>query len=326
MSDTLLWFIVVISIVLGAFYSGSETAFFAADRVRLRHLSEKGDARGRHVLEFLAAPEYFLSAVLVGTNLSVTACTTAFTAIATRHFGDSGPTVATVVLVPTILLFSEIVPKGVFLYYANRSALASVEPLRLFTKILFPVVKAFSVLADALTRFLPTNPDSNRINMTMEELLFHLGDSREAGLIAAETTSLAERALELRDLAVGEVITPLDRVVMVDADAPSSTYAEIFAREGFSRFPLFRGTRDNIVGVMSVHEFMTSPDVDKLRDGLRRPYSVPMQTPIADVLFVMREEGRHMAVVTDADGGVVGVTTMEDILERMVGAIKDEFH
>jgi len=325
-SESLLWLIALVAFVLGAFYSGSETAFIAANRVRMRHLAARGNRRAQRVIDMLADPERFLSSVLVGTNFAVIGCTSTFTAIATRHFGGDGATVATLILVPVILIFNEIIPKGVFLYYANRAALLSVGPLHATTVVLAPVVRAFSWATSVLTRVLPSGGHATRVNMTMEELLFHIGDSREAGLLAPETTALVERAIALKNLCARDVMVPLDDIVMVDADAPVDSYAEVFAREGFSRFPLHRGERHNVVGILSVHEYMTTPDRESLRSRLSAPYRISLDTPIVDVLFRMREQGRHMAMIQDADGVVAGMATMEDILERFVGAIVDEFH
>lgn len=326
MSEGLLWLITGAAFLLGMFYSGSETALIAADRIRLRHLAGRGDRRARDVLGLVESPGYFLSAVLVGTNLAVIGCTTAFTAIATRHYGDSGPAIATLILVPGVLLFNEIIPKGLFLSYANRSALLAIGPLRALTRLFHPVVWLFSRAADGLTRMLPAHSGGRRIDMTMEELFFHIGDSYEAGLIAPETTALVDRAMALKKLCARDVMVPLDDVVMLDGDARAETYGEVFAREGFSRLPVFSALRDHVVGVMSVHEYLTAPDREALRDGLSAPYSVGLDTPIVDVLLRMREQGRHMAMIHDPEGVVVGMVTMEDILEPFVGAIADEFH
>lgn len=325
MSDLTLWIIACVAFAFGAFYSGSETAFIAANRIRLQHLAGNGNRRAMLVLRFLDEPEYLLSAVLVGTNLAVIGCTATFTAIATRHFGDSGATVATLILVPLFLLFNEIIPKGLFLYYANRAALGSVHFLRVLTMILYPVVKTLSTATDLLTRMLPTKASSRQLNVTMEELLFHLGDSRDAGLISAETTVLAERAVELKELKARDVMVPLEDVVMIDYNASFDTYVRTFIDAGFSRMPIYDGNRGNVVGVLSVHELMKWRDRTGIRQNLKPPYSISPDTPIVDVFFRMKEHGRHMAMIHD-DNEVIGMTTMEDILERFVGAIADEFN
>jgi len=324
-SDTVLIVISLVTFVLGVFYSGSETAFIASDRLRLRHLAASGDRRARRVLALLDSPRYFLSSVLVGTNLAIIGCTTAFTALMTRHYGASGATIATLILVPVTLVFNEIIPKGLFLYYATRAALASVNLLRALTGVLYPIVRAFTFLSDVFTRFLPINPSSRLLNVSMEELLFHIGDSRGAGLIAPETTELIDRAIELKELSIRDVMTPIDNVVMLDGDVPFDHQRDVIMRERFSRYPVFRGRRGNVVGVVSVHEFVTTHDHEALRRGLRPPYSVPENARLSDVLLQMREGGRHLALIRRPDGTTVGITTLDDILKRLVGVIVDEF-
>ena len=322
-SDRVLWGVALVSILLSAFYSGSETAFIACDRIRIRHLADRGNTNARRVLAMLDNPGHLLSAVLVGNNLANVACTTVVTAIFTHHYGARGASLATVVLVPVMLIFAEIIPKGLFLTYTSRAALASVNLLRFLTVLLYPVVWAFAALSNLLARLLPGG-DSERATQA-EDVLFHIADSREAGLIAPETKSLVDRSLALQDLRAGDVVVPLEQIVMLDADAPAESYAPAVAREGFSRFPLYRGTRDNVVAVMSVHEYMTAPDIDKLREELLPPERVAADTPITDILVSMRERGRHMVLI-ESGGATIGMTTLEDILERFVGAIADEFH
>jgi len=327
MTDAALWLITGVAFVLGAFYSGCETAFIAADRIRLRHLADQNDRRAQLVLRYLADPEYFLSAVLVGTNLAVTGCTIAFTALMIRRFGESGDTVATIILVPFFLVFNEIVPKGLFLYYSNQAALLSADLLRASTRLLYPLIRSLSWIAESLTNRLHPEPGAeSKLNVTMEELLFHLDDSRGAGLIGHETTVLADRTLSLRDMVVKDVMVDLDDVSMIDFDAPPADYAETFEREGYSRLPVYRGQRENVVGVLSVHELMMALAPDDLKRELRPPYTVAVDDGLGPVLYQMRENGRHMAMVTDEAGAIVGMTTMEDILEQLVGTITDEFN
>jgi putative hemolysin len=314
-----------VAFVLGAFYSGSETAFIAADRIRLRHLAHKKNRRAQLALRYMDDPEHLLSAVLVGTNLAVIGCTAAFTAIATRHYGESGSTVATLVLVPAVLIFNEVIPKGLFLHYANRATLVSVGPLHVLSAIFYPVIKLLSSVTHLLTHLLPEPASGRRLNVTMEELLFHIGDSRDAGLISPETMILAKRAVELRDLRVADVMKPIDEAVMIDHDATMESIAHVFEKEGFSRLPV-RGSGGEVVGIVSVHEVLKARSVGELRKTLIPPQVVTTDAPIVDVLFRMKDRGRHMAVVQDEAKKTVGMTTMEDILEKFVGAIADEFN
>lgn len=318
--------VAAVSFVFSGLYSGSETAFIAADRIRLQHLAARGDRRARKVLVLLNDPGYLMSALLVGTNLSVIACTTAFTAIATARWGASGAGLATLILVPSMLIFAEIIPKGLFLYYASRAALLSVDALTAATRLLKPLVWVFSELARVCVRALPDlEVEGVSPGIKQADVLYHIADSREAGLISPQTNALVDRALSLQHLSIRDVLRPLGEVAMIDADAPAESYAAAFARHGYSRMPLYRGERSNVVAVMSANDFMHAPDVVRLRDALPAAEVFPADTPLVDILVTMREQGCHMVFVRE-NGTIVGMTTLEDILERFVGAIADEFH
>lgn len=325
MSEGTLWVITVVAFVLGGFYSGSETALIAANRIRLRHLAGAGDRRARRVLALVAHPEYFLSAVLVGTNLAVVGCTTTLTVLATRHYGDAGPTIATVALVPLFLVFNEIIPKALFLLYATRAALVSVDLLRVLTTLLYPLVKLFTVTTDTLGRLLPP-PSTEGTRMGTDELLFHIEESREAGLIPPDTKVLVDRAIALQALRARDVMRPLAEVTMLDRASGPATWGETFARSGFSRLPVFERTRENVVGMLSAHRYVTARGREDVRDPLLPPYLVSLDEPVVNVFQEMSGRGGHMAMIQDERGVIVGMTTLEDILERFVGAIVDEFN
>ncbi|UCG52172.1 MAG: HlyC/CorC family transporter [Candidatus Latescibacterota bacterium] len=326
MSVELMACVSVVAFLLASFFAGAETAIIAADRIRLEHLASRGDKSARQLLKTIESPEHFLSIVLVGTNIGVIGCTAAFTAIMVEFFGDSGATVATVILVPLLLVFEEIIPKGVFLYYADKAAVASFYPLKFFGILLYPLVKSFSSLSNLLMKVLGGAKEDSKVKMTMEELLFHLEGSREAGLIPKDTVTLASRAFELLSLKAGDVMIPLDEVVMADEAMDVGEYQRVFADSQFTLLPLYRETRSNIVGVLSIRNLLKArhPYVD--RPVLNPVYDVSTETPIVEILARMKTRGGHMAMIRDETDTIVGMTTLEDILKRLVGAISDEFH
>ena len=318
--------IAVVGFLLAAFFAGSETALLATDRIRLRHRASKGDRRAKLLLQYIANPEYFLSIVLVGTNLGVIGCTSTFTAIMLYIAPESGATLATLILVPTLLVFEEIIPKGVFLYYADRLSLLSAYPLKFFAVLLYPVIKSFSGLTHFLARLFGVHMMDRKVTMTMEELLFHLRGSTEAGLISNDTMTLVSRAFELLGVSIGSAMVPLDRVVMVEEGLSMEVYEDIFHRERFSRLPVYKQGRQNIVGFLSIHNLLKARHSKSGTIVLESPYVVSVDTPIVEVLIRMKSRGTHSAMIRDAAGTIVGMVTLEDILERLVGAIADEFH
>jgi putative hemolysin len=325
MSVAILAVLSVAGFVVAAFFAGAETAVIAADRVRMRHLARRSKA-ARVVLGYFADPGYFLSLVLVGTNLGVIGCTVTFTAILVMYLGDSGAAVATAILVPALLIFEEIIPKGLFLYYSDRAALFSVYPLRFFGVLLYPVVKSFSLMSTGLMKLLRAKADGARVQMTAEELLFHLKDSREAGLIPKDTLMLASRAFEFLGLTAKDVMIPVENVVMAASGLDIDEYERIFFETRFTRLPVYRRSRDDFAGVLSVRSLLEARGPQGGRPLLEEPYEVGIDTPVSEILVHMRNQGVHMAMVRSEDGAIVGMTTLEDVLERLVGAISDEFH
>jgi CBS domain containing-hemolysin-like protein len=325
-SNAWLAIISVAAFVFAAFFAGAETAILAADRIRVRHRASLGDKRAQELLSLFDNPERFLSIVLVGTNLGVIGCTSAFTAIMVNLMGDRGATVATVMLVPSLLLFEEILPKAIFLYYADSASVLSAYPLKIVGFVLYPVIKTFSWISTALMKLSRTGQTDPRVQMTPEELLFHLKDSREAGLISKDTAALAERVFELVDLAARDVMVSIDGVVMVREGMEIHEYQTVFSETGFTRLPVYRRDRTDVSGILSIQSLLDTrrPNVD--RPELEPVYDVELTTPITEILVQMKNQGCHMAMIRNEEGTTVGMTTLEDILERLVGAISDEFH
>ncbi|MBP2680238.1 MAG: hemolysin [Candidatus Krumholzibacteriota bacterium] len=326
MSVEVLAVIAVVAFLLTGFFSGAETAMLAADRVKIRHLAAKGSRPAGAVLEFVADPGYFLSLVLVGTNLAEIGCASTFTAIVVSYLGDPGGGVATAVLVPTLLVFGEIIPKGLFLYYSDRAAMLSIYPLKLFGVVLFPVVRLFSGASTLLVRVMGAGAVDQRMQLTGGELLFHLKESGDAGAIPQDTLTLASRAFEFLDLKAGDVMIPVRDVVMVEEGKDIDEYEKVFFETRFTRLPVYRGSRNVVAGILSVQGLLEARPPREISDVLEEPYEVGIDTPVSEILVRMRRQGCHMAMVRGPEGDVVGMTTLEDVVERLVGAMSDEFH
>ncbi|MDH3215519.1 MAG: CNNM domain-containing protein [Candidatus Krumholzibacteria bacterium] len=326
MSVEVLSVISAVAFLIAAFSAGAETAIIACDRVRLRHRAGKGDNRARLLLQYIKNPEYLFSIVLIGTNLGMIGCTTTFTAIMIHYFGDSGATIATAILVPSLLIFQEILPKGVFLYYADRASVLSILPLKLFAITLYPVIRGFAEFTNFLAAAFGVRKMDRKVRMTMQELLFHLESSTRAGAIPSDTMQLASRAVELIDFSAKDVMLPLDKVVMAEEGMTTEEYRQIFAQEHFSRLPIFRHDRQNVVGYLSIHNLLRAGHSRRGAPVIESPYLVSMDTPIVGMMIRMKNQGCHMAMIRDEQGAILGMTTLEDILEQLVGAIVDEFH
>jgi putative hemolysin len=311
--------------LLAAFFAAAETAIIAADRVKIRHLAAKGNKPAKELLKLFANPGDSLSLVLVGTNLGVIGCTSTLTGILVARYGSSGAVVSTAVLVPLLLIFEEIIPKGVFLYYANRAAILSVYTLKFFGVLLFPLVRLFSLFSNGLLKLLRAGTVDSRVQMSAEELLFHLKESRDAGLIPKDTLTLASKAFELLDLKAKDVMIPIRDVVMVGEGLDIEEYEKVFFETRFSRIPVYRGSRDNFVGILSMQSFLEAHGPQEGPPELEEPYEVGAETPVSEILVRMQNQGCHMAMVR-GENGLAGMTTLDDVLVRLVGALSDEFH
>lgn len=325
MSDLTLGIIALVCFILAAFFAGSESAFIVASKIRLRHLAEKGSKRAQMVLNLLDDSRLLMSSVLIGCNVAMIGCTAIATAIAMRHFGESGSSIATIVLVPLFLVFSELLPKAIFLYYGSRAAINSIIPLRFFIVILYPAVKLFSLMTEGMMRLMRVNHHERGLLVTRDELLYHLEDSREAGLISLEMVGMAQRTVELQQVTAGEMIIPVDEIVMVPDRLSPGEYSEIFSRSDFTRLPVYRGDKNTVVGILSIHNLIRSGDPRDGRLEYETPYIVDKDTPIVRMLYYMKTQGSQMAMVKDGEN-LIGMLTLENILERLVGSIADEFH
>lgn len=325
MSDFSLIVAALFLFVVGIIASGCETAFFAADRIRLRHIAATGSRRAQRALDLSTDPERVLTTLLAIYTLAEVGCSAVCTALAARWFGASATTVVTIVLVPVWLIFNQIIPKALFLSYATAATVVFGDAIRAGSMLLMPLVRPVARATEAMTEAVPGGKAQEDLHVSMEELLVHIADSRSAGLLAPETTAFIERAIGLKSLSVRDLMTPLAGVTMLDADAPVDSYTAVIAREKFSRYPVYRGSRSHVIGIVSVHEYVTAPDREALRDSLREPYFVAENARISDIMVHMREAGRHMVMVRDAAGNLVGMTTLDDVLKRVVGVIVDEF-
>ncbi len=314
------------SFLLAAFFAGAETAIIAADRVKIRHLAAKGNKPAGDLLELFASPGDTLSLVNVATNLGVIGCTSTFTAILVARYGNSGAVISTAILVPVLLIFEEIIPKGVFLYYANRAAIFSVYALKFFGVILFPLVRLFSLFSNGLLKLLRAGTADSSVRMSAEELLFHLKESRDAGLIPKDTLTLASRVFELLRLQAKDVMIPISDVVMVQEGMDIEEYEKAFSETRFSRLPVYRGSKNSFAGILSIQSLLEARGPQEGPPVLEEPYAVDADTPVSEILVRMQNQGCHMAMVRGKDGAFVGMTTLDDVLVYLVGALSDEFH
>jgi CBS domain containing-hemolysin-like protein len=310
--------IVLACVVVQGFFSGSEIALVSSDRIRLQAAAKAGHRGAAVALELLQNPARMLGTCLLGTNLSLITATTVATAAVTEQL-QLPATAAALFVVPLTLTLGEMVPKAVYQHHADRVAPVVAGPLRLVAWLaapaLFVLERASRVIGHA---------DEGQ-GMAREELRLLLDGAQVAADISPTDRQLLQRVLTFSEASVEDLMVPLIDTIGVPEDAPLAESARRMTESGHSRLPVYRGRVDRIVGIVLHQDLLAAPDWAAPTSAVARaPLFVP-ETKKADQLLVdMRRNRQRMAVAVDEYGGAVGIITIEDLVEEIVGQIEDE--
>jgi len=314
-----------VCVCLEAFFSGAEIALVSASRARLRQRAQSGDHGARIAEAFLAEPQILLATTLMGTNLAtVTFSVTVALALLGRETANS-EVLAIALVTPMTLILGELVPKTLFQRHADALAPRIIYPLRVVSIVLRPGVWVMGAFAGLMTRFLGV--DRQRAFVTRDELAILIeSEAKGETDITRDEREMISNVLELSDSEVEDVMVPLSEVTALPNDASVAEAILEVADKRHSRIPVYEDRIDNIVGILHVFDLLQSKNRDRLIAELARPATyVPENQPAAELLLDLQGSGSHMAVVVDEYGGAVGVVTVEDILEEVVGEIDDEY-
>lgn len=320
--------LMILCLAAEAFFSGSEVALVSADRGRIRRRAEAGSAAARLVQAMMERPERVLATTLLGTNLSVVGASFLANEMFARRFGtEESALLAIVVLGPIILLCGEIVPKTVARRHADSLALAVALPLRAVMLALAPLVSVLSATARMVVRPFSRRAVRNPF-VTKEELRMILQADHRLEL-EKEEAGLIRRLLDFADARAREPMTPLVEVVSLPQHATVREAARVLHEKGFSRLPVYVDRPDNIVGIVQAMKLIDIPPDrwdDRVAPGwMSKPFYVPETARIDRLLDEFRRQQQEMAIVVDEYGSAVGLLTLEDIVEEIVGDVLDEF-
>ncbi len=316
-------------IVLGlllveGFFSGSEIAIIACDKMKIRNDASRGSRGARLVEEMLERPAWLLGTTLVGTNLAVVSNTILVTILMIERFPARGEFYAVLVMSPLVLLGGEILPKSLFQQRADNLAPRVIYPLWIASRLFAPIL----FLITAVPRLLP-RPESNSRAiwpLDREDLKLLLRHPQNGSDILAEERRMVDRLIELSGKKVDEVMIPLIDVVAVSEETPVQEAVRLMVERGFSRLPVFRERIVQIVGVLHHFDLLLAKDRSAGIAGLMRPaFYVPETKQVFELLLQMKKSGHSLAVAVDEYGGATGIITVEDILEEIVGEIEDEY-
>lgn len=312
---------------LSAFFSGSETALTALNRIRLKSQAEKGDAKAVRLEKLIADPGRLLSTILVGNNLVNIAASVFAASFLVHMFGDAGEWITIVILTPILLVFSEILPKTYAASHAERVAFRVQGPIAFIMLLLTPVL----VVIMRITRFAVWLTGSEKEagpEVSEDEIRTLITVGEQSGVVAEEKRKMLHGIFELSNLRVRDVMIPRTEVIALEVATPFPQLLQMVQRSRHSRFPVYDGDLDNIVGVIHSKDILRHidhPSRFQLADECRPPYFVPEAKRVENLLQSFQERKIHLAIVVDEYGGVEGIVTLEDLIEEIIGEVQDEY-
>ncbi len=314
----------IVLIAMSGYFSATETAFSSLNRIRMKNASENGDKRASLVLSLAEQFDKLLSTILVGNNIVNIGLSSIATVFFIDLFGNVyGPTLATVVITVVVLIFGEISPKSLAKESPEKFASFSAPIMRVLMWVLTPINFLFSLWKKLLSKLIRTDGTPS---ITEEELLTIVEEAEQDGGIDESESELIRSAIEFNDLQAVDIFTPRVDVEAVEVDDDKKAIADIFTQTGFSRLPVYDDTIDNIVGIIHLKDFYAQIyTTDAPLSSIVKPaVHISRSMKIYDLLRLLQREKAHMAVIADEYGGTVGIVTMEDILEELVGETWDE--
>ncbi len=328
-----IWPVIVILVMLAfsAFFSGSEIAFNASNKLRLRRAAEAGEGTAKlayHVSENFTTA---LAAILVGNNIANIAISTCMTLLTLQIFNGSegaASAISTLVVTVLLLIFGEIVPKVLCKQHADRIVRIVAFPIRVLTIVLMPVIAVVLLMVRGLRFLWGRDSSDDEPTVTEEELSSIIETIEQEGVIDEEQSELMQSTLDFRATNIEAVMTPRIDMVALDIDADAEELHELISDPTqYSRIPVYEDSIDNIIGVLSLTRYykqMLDTEAPDIRALMLKPCKLHKTMKLPAALARMREEKIHLAIVIDEFGGTLGIVTMEDILEELVGDIWDD--
>lgn len=330
--DPLSFLIIIICIIFIAVLSSSEVAFISMNRLRLRHLIEKGNEKAKIAQKIRDEHDRLFSAVILSGNLFTVLATSVGTALAIHLLGeDIGVVVATVFMTILTVIFGELAPKTFAVTNAEKISLAMAKPIEMYIRIISPLVSIFNNISNSLIRIIGGEVQPSPQLLTEEEMKSMIKIGEEEGTIEKEEKEMLHNVFEFGDKKVTEAMVPRTELVVISEDAVVADVLSLVSEEGYSRYPVIKETVDNITGILYVKDIIRnmaketiSPNVP-IKDFVRDAYYIPESKMVTALLDDMQKNKFQIAIVADEHGGTAGLITLEDIMEEIVGSLQDEF-
>ena len=326
MDDWFSYILLVILIALSAFFSASETAYTTVNKIRLQNYVDAGSKKAKTALFIAENYDRTLTTILIGNNIVNIGASSIATLLFVKLFGPSGAAISTAVMTILILIFGEVLPKSFAKESSEKFALAFSRSLRILMTVFWPVVFLFIQLKKVAKHISPIKEEETP-TVTEQELKFIVESIEDEGVLEKQESELVQHALEFDEKTVQEVLTPRVDMTTLDIEDDLQTNIGLVLTERFSRIPVCRGTSDRIIGILHTKDLLEAlvrGDAIDLASMVQPAFFVYKTKKLSSLLADFKRNKTHVAIVTDDYGGTVGMVTMEDLLEELVGDIWDE--
>lgn len=314
-------------LVLSGFFSSAETALTTVNKVRIRSLVEEGNKRAITTQKILDRYSKMLSTILIGNNIANITASSLTTTLATKLWGSFAVGIATGTLTLLVLLFGEIIPKNLAMLYSEKISLTYCNIIYFLMNVFTPIIYIVDILSGLIMKVLHIDPNRKISLMTESELKTYVDVSHEDGVIESEEREIIYNVFDFSDAVAKDVMIPRIDMVTVSLDTNYENLLKVFRESMYTRIPVYEEDKDNVIGLVNIKDFILVTDEAhfQIRDIIREAHYTYEFKKTADLMMEMREKTTNVAFVLNEYGSTVGMITLEDLLEEIVGEIRDEY-
>ena len=318
--------ILIILLMLSAFFSSAETALTTVNKIKLKTLADEGDNKAKVVLRVIDHPKKMLSAILIGNNIVNLSASSLATTLAVQIFGSMGAGLATGILTLLILIFGEITPKSLATVKSMELSYKFANIIWAIMVVFTPVIAIVNFLSSGCIRLFGVDPDFSDETVTESEIKAMVDVSHESGEIEGDERVMIHKVFDFSDATAKEVMIPRIDMTMVDSDISYDELLNVFSQDMYTRLPVVHPDTEDVIGIVNMKDFLlVSRDNFNLEDHLRDAYFTYEMKNVSDLFDEMRAESIALSIVLDEYGSLSGMITLEDLLEEIVGEIRDEY-
>lgn len=326
-SDYIQLLMLIFLVGLSAFFSSAETALTTVNKIRVRTLAEAGNKSAITLTKVLENQGKMLSAILVGNNVVNLTASSISTTLVLSIWGNKAVGIGTGILTLVILVFGEISPKTISTLYSEMISLKYAKTVYAFMTFMTPVIYVVNILSSGFLRFIHVNPNRKQEAITEDELRTIVDVSHEEGVIESEERKIINNVFDFGDSVARDIMIPRIDMTLVEVNATYDELIDIFREEMYTRIPVYEETSDNVIGIINMKDLLliNNDDDFSIRNILREPLYTYEYKKTAELMLEMRKTCNNVVIVLDEYGATAGMITLEDLLEEIVGEIRDEY-